>query len=224
MSNAWQFLLIDPLVKLLVFLYERVVFQDLGVAIILLTIMIRTILAPLFYRSMRQQSAMRKIQPHVKCIQDKHKHDREAQGKALMALYKEHGVNPFSGIALLFVQLPILIALYQVFLSPPVGLDYSFLGLINLQEPSSILVVIAAFFQYVLGVMSVGKNMPPNDPGAAMMKNMIVIGPLITVVVLYSLPAAVGVYWITTTVYSMAQQAHVNRIYGTHTTSSQKNS
>lgn len=199
------------------FLYASAAFRDLGVAIILLTVMIRTVLAPLFYRSMRQQTAMKKIQHHVKAIQDRHKDDREAQGKALMDLYREHGVNPLAGIALLFVQLPVLIALYQVFLYLPSGLNQSFLGLINLADRSIIMVAIAASLQYFLGVLSMGKNMSPDDPGAAVARNMVIIGPVITVAVLYSLPAAVGLYWVTTTAYSLVQQAHVNRIYGTHT-------
>ena len=210
--------------SLLVFLYQRVTSHDLGLAIILLTVLIRTVLAPLFYRSLRQQAALRAIQPHVKHIQDKHKNDKEAQGKALMELYKEHGVNPFAGIGLLFVQLPVLIALYQVFLHPPAGLEYSFLGLISLDKGSTIMVAIAACLQYVLGVMSVGKNMSPDDPAMAMARNMTLIGPVITVLVLYSLPSAVGLYWVTTTAYSLVQQIYVNRSYGTHTGRPEKNS
>ena len=220
MSSLFHSLLLDPLIALLGFLYSYV--GDLGISIIILTLLIRSALAPLFYKSLRQQAALRKLQPHIKHIQEKHKGNKEEQGQALMALYKEHGVNPLTSFALLFVQLPILIALYQVFLSPPPGLGQSFLGLINLQERSIILVIIAAFLQYILGVWSMGKNLSHDDPGAKIARNMIVVGPVITVAVLYSLPAAVGLYWVTTTLYSLAQQMHVNRNYGTDTANPSK--
>lgn len=217
MGNLFNTLLRDPLTALLRFLYESVTFGDLGLAIVILTVLIRTALAPLFYKSLRQQSALRKLQPHIKNIQDKHKNDREAQGKALMDLYREHGVNPLASFGLLLVQLPILIALYQVFLSPLPDIDQSFLGLINLQERSTLMVVIAALLQYFLGVLSIDKAAPADDPAARMGRNMAVIGPLITVLVLYSLPAAVGLYWIATTAFSIAQQMHVSARYGKNT-------
>ena len=217
MGNLFNTALRDPLAALLRVLYESVTFGDLGVAIVILTVLIRTALAPLFYKSLRQQAALRKLQPHIKTIQDRHKNDREAQGKALMDLYREHGVNPLTSFGLLLIQLPILIALYQVFLSPLPGIDQSFLGLINLQERSTLMVVIAALLQYFLGILSIDKNAPADDPGARMGRNMAVIGPLITVLVLYSLPAAVALYWIATTAFSIAQQMHVSARYGKNT-------
>lgn len=211
MKALFRYVLFDPLVAALRFLYDFVTFHDLGAAIIVLTIIVRLILYPLFHKSLKQQIKLRVIQPHVKRIQETHKHDREAQGKALFALYKEHGVNPLAGFMLLLVQLPILIALYQVFLYLPEGLNTSFLGLINLHERSTIIVGIAAVLQYFLGVISVGKG-DSKDPALQMARNMIIIGPLLTIIVLYSLPSAVGLYWITTTVFSIIQQMHINKL------------
>lgn len=209
MANLFHLLLINPLLRLLVFLYGSVAFHDLGVAIIILTLLVRLVLYPLFYKSLKQQQVLKKIQPHIQGIQTKHKGDREAQGKALMALYKEHGVNPLMSLALVFVQLPVLIALYQVFINPPPALTQSFLGLISLHDRSIILVVIAALLQYALGVMSMKGN--ATGPAAQTARNMVVIGPVITVAVLWSLPAAVGLYWVTTTLFSIVQQMHVER-------------
>lgn len=209
MANLFHLLLLNPLLRLLVFLYGSVAFHDLGVAIIILTLLVRLVLYPLFYKSLKQQQVLKKIQPHIQGIQTKHKDDREAQGKALMALYKEHGVNPLMSLALVFVQLPVLIALYQVFRSPPPALTQSFLGLISLHERSIILVVIAALLQYALGIMSMKDSVA--GPAAQTARHMVVIGPVITVAVLWSLPAAVGLYWITTTLFSIVQQMHVER-------------
>lgn len=212
MANLFHLLLLDPLLRLLIFLYEGVAFHDLGVAIIILTILVRLILYPLFYKSLKQQAVLKKIQPHIQEIQTKHKEDREAQGKALMALYKEHGVNPLMSLVLVFVQLPVLIALYQVFRNPPPELTQSFLGLIGLHEPSTILVGFAALLQYYLGTISIGRSADKSSSTAAQTaRNMVIIGPVITVAVLWSLPSAVGLYWVVTTLFSIAQQMHVER-------------
>src|SRR6185437_4294676 len=105
-----------PILNLLIYFYQTVALHDLGLAIIFVTIFLRLILYPFFHTGAKQQMLMQRIQPHVKKIQEQHKSDREAQAKALMELYKEHGVNPFSSILLLVIQLPILIALYRIIL------------------------------------------------------------------------------------------------------------
>jgi len=218
MKNLFNFLLFDPLRNTLVFLYENITFGDLGFAIILLTVIVRLALYPLFYKSLKQQRVLKKIQPHIHAIQAKHKDSREEQGKALMALYKEHGVNPLMSLSLIFVQIPILIALYQVFLVPRPEFTSLFLGVIDLHSRSIILVALAAILQYVLGVMSIAGNVKDTSPAAQTARNMVLIGPVITVAVLWSMPAAIGVYWVTTTLFSILQQLHIERIFlhGTH--------
>src|SRR5580700_11382203 len=114
MTYLYHILFKWPLLNLLVFLYETLAFRDLGLAIILLTLLIRFILFPFFHKGAKQQMLMQRIQPKVKKIQETHKDDREKQTKALMELYKEHGVNPFSSIVLLIIQIPVMLGLYYV--------------------------------------------------------------------------------------------------------------
>ena len=97
--------------KLLVILYGFT--HNYGVAIILLTILIRLILYPLMQKQMVSMREMQKIQPLMKAVQDKYKDDKERLNKELMALYKEHKVNPMSGCLPLLIQMPILILLFQ---------------------------------------------------------------------------------------------------------------
>src|SRR5580692_4740755 len=146
-----------PILNLLIFFYQTIAFHDLGLAIILVTIALRLILYPFFHTGAKQQMLMQRIQPHVKKIQEDHKDDREKQAQALMALYKEHGVNPFSSIILLIIQLPILLALYRIilyelagaativglysFVHAPTSINSMFLGLFNLQAKNIYLVV-----------------------------------------------------------------------------------
>jgi len=103
--------LITIVTKLLTMLYGFT--HNYGVAIILLTILIRLILYPLMQKQMVSMREMQKIQPLMKAVQDKYKNDKERLNKELMALYKEHKVNPMSGCLPLLIQMPILILLFQ---------------------------------------------------------------------------------------------------------------
>lgn len=221
---------IQPLFNALIFLYQYVAFQDLGAAIILLTVIIRVVLFPLFYKSFRNQTILQKLQPEIQKIQHDHKHDRERQAKAMLELYRHHKVNPFSGFLLILVQLPVLIALYHVFytglsdealknlysfLSPPETLNHFFIGLIDLSSRSTIIVVLSAFFQYLQGRVSLPKNVDSSSQAARMAKQMVWLGPALTIAVLYTMPAAVGVYWLTTSLFSLVQQVYINKkVYG----------
>ena len=217
-----------PLFNALVFLYQTAAVEDLGIAIILLTLTIRLILYPLFYKSYKNQTLLQKIQPEIKKIQHDHKNNRERQAQEMLALYKQHKVNPFSSFFLLLVQLPILIALYRVFLrgfngealtdlysfvAAPSDFNNSLLGLINLAEPHIIIVGLAAAAQYFQGKLSLAKT--PRNQGASgaerITRQMVFIGPALTLVILYSLPSAVGLYWLTTSIFSLVQQIFINR-------------
>ncbi len=213
MSTLFHNFIYQPLYETLLFLYSTVAFQDLGIAIILLTILVRIVLFPLFYKSSKNQMILQKLQPALQKIQQDHKHDKEKQAQAMMELYKTHQVNPFSSFLMLFIQLPILIALYQVFLGSLPNIHSSFLGLINLQDRNIIIVGLAAITQYFQGSLA----LPKPTPGQALStaekvgRQMVFLGPALTVLILSSLPAAVGLYWITTSVFSIFQQIYINK-------------
>ena len=101
-----------PLFNLLVALFQ-IPFFDFALAIIVFTIIIRTILAPLFVKQIRSQKEMQRMQPLIREVQRKHKGNRQKVSEETMALYKEHGVNPAAGCLPVILQLPILFALYQ---------------------------------------------------------------------------------------------------------------
>jgi YidC/Oxa1 family membrane protein insertase len=101
-----------PLFNLLVALYE-IPFFDFALAIIVFTVVIRTILAPLFIRQIRSQKEMQRVQPLIREVQRKHKGNRQKMYEEQQAIYREHGVNPAAGCLPVLLQLPILFALYQ---------------------------------------------------------------------------------------------------------------
>ncbi|MEK7110732.1 MAG: YidC/Oxa1 family membrane protein insertase, partial [Patescibacteria group bacterium] len=163
MGYLYNEILHRPLLNGLVFLYNTVAFHDLGLAIVILTILIRIVLFPLFQKSAHYQTKMQRLQPELSRINKTHADNKERQLEATMALYREHGLNPFSGIFLLLVQLPILIALYQIFLNSltaeslnglyafvarPETLNATLFGVINLTKSSMVMVVLAALAQF----------------------------------------------------------------------------
>jgi YidC/Oxa1 family membrane protein insertase len=105
-------LILNPFVTLLTFLYS-ILGQNIVLAIVVFTILVRVAILPLTAQQQRSAKEMQKLQPELKKLQDKYKNDREKLAQEQMALYKEHGVNPFGGCLPLLIQFPILIGLYQ---------------------------------------------------------------------------------------------------------------
>ncbi len=228
MGNFFHIVLYRPLFNALIFFYNTIAWGDLGISIILLTILIRLILFPIFQKSVRNQTILQKIQPKIKKIQEDHKHDKEKQAKELLSLYKEHKVNPFSGFLFLLIQLPILIILYQLFLkgltaasfvdlygfiAAPKNFQALFLGLINLKNRSILLVVLAAAAQFFQGRLALPKVDKAQElsPAERITRQMVFTGPLITIFIFFNLPAAVSLYWLTSSMFSIGQQVIINK-------------
>jgi len=110
-SALWNGIL-DALGQVLAFIYQ--IIPNYGVAIILLTLLIRLVLLPLGIKQVRSMQAMQAVQPKVKELQKKYKSDKQKLNEETMKLYREHGVNPLSGCLPLLAQLPVLIALFAV--------------------------------------------------------------------------------------------------------------
>lgn len=230
-GSIFNTLLYKPLLNLLVFLYENVTFHDLGLAIILITIVVRVILLPLFEKQTRYQLIMQKIQPKIKEAEKKHKGDREKQTAAMMEIYKEHKTNPFSGFLVLFIQIPILIALYKIisavlgsnfgddlysFISKPESINIMFLGLINLGKANILIVVLAAAAQFFQAKTAMFKKKEGEEetPQEKAGRTMVYIAPLLTIFLFYNFPAAISLYWLAGSVFSVVQQIIIKKKIG----------
>jgi YidC/Oxa1 family membrane protein insertase len=117
--NYWNLLLVNPILNVLVAFYKGFEYLHvpgpLGFAVIGLTIIIRLLLYPLMQAQLKSARKMQNLKPHLDALNVKHKNDKQALQQAQLALYKEHGINPAAGCLPLLVQMPVLIALYNVF-------------------------------------------------------------------------------------------------------------
>ena len=112
--NLFDTVVVQPIFNLLVLIYSVVPGADFGIALIIVTIIIRFLLWPLVKKQLHQVKVMRKIQPELARIKKKNKGNKQVEGMQMLELYKKHGINPFRTIGILLIQLPIFIALYRV--------------------------------------------------------------------------------------------------------------
>ena len=201
--NSWFY---GPMVSTLHFLYG--ITGDVGLSIIILTIFIRVVLYPLFYRGAKDQLALQILQPKIKELQEKYKDDKELQAKEIMALYKENKTNPFSGFLVLLVQIPIFLSLFYTFKDGVTDASFdsfSLLGLINLKSGSVILTFLAAALQYFQLKMAAKAAKSPTPAFLEW------LGPGLTVVILWRLPGALALYWSVSNLFSLLQQWYLNQ-------------
>ncbi len=239
MNSFWflyQQILYRPLFNALVFLTALLPGHDVGLAIILLTLLVRFILLPLSHKSLTTQRKLKELEPEIKKIRDGSK-DKADEGRKTMELYREHGVSPFSGCLTLLVQLPILIALYQVFwqgisfsgvelysfVSRPDFFQIKLFGLLDLAGKSWVLAGLAAvsqFFQIKLAmpVVPKGGGSMQNEFSRAFAIQSRYILPLVIFYISLSLPAALSLYWTVTNIFGIVHESLVKyragNIYG----------
>ena len=230
MIEIYNTIIYNPILNLLVGLYNIFPIQDIGIVIILVTLLIRIILSPFMHKSLKSQKSLSALQPKMNELRDKHKEDREAQAKAMMDLYKEHKVNPLSSCLPVLIQLPILIALYQVFskalkgnldglysfVTNPGTLDPRFLGLIDLSHPNIAFALLAGLVQFWQSKMITAwqGNQDSQDTTAKSMNiSMTYFLPILTIAFAWTLPAGLPLYWIVTTFFAVAQQYYVQRTH-----------
>ena len=211
-----------PLLNGLVAIYLLLPYRDLGLAIIVLTLVVRLILHPTISQTVRSQRAMVRVQPRLREIQERFKHDKEAQARETMALYRKEGVHPLSGCLPLLIQLPVLIGLYQLFWKGLALTDRSLLypflppfdvfnpvafGLFDLTRPHVALALAAGLSQLLQGFFT--PQPPAQQAGefhTVMQWQARYIFPLIIAAISWSLPSALAFYWTVFNVLAILHQ------------------
>ena len=197
-----------PLLDLLRWIYKYV--GNYGVAIIILTIIVRLVLFPLTLKGMKSMKRMQQLAPRMKKLQEKYKNNKEKLNQEMMAMYRKNKVNPLGGCLPMLLQLPVFFALYSS-LSSAVELRHApFLFWINdLSQPDGLgitplLMGVSMFFQQKLTPQSAMM-----DPTQAKIMQML---PIIFTFFTFTFPAGLTIYWLTSNCLSILQQLVLNRI------------
>lgn len=230
MHTLWNTFIYEPVYNLLVFIANYLTFKDVGLAVILLTVIIRFLLLPLSKKSIVSQYKMRELQPKLDAIKAQGL-SKEEESRQQFALYKTEGINPFSGCLYLLIQLPILFALYFSFIkgiSQPEHLygflntDHlknSLLGLIDITKPFLPLAILAGITQALQAFLA---PKPPTSSDSSFqgqftkslsMQTKYVL-PLIIIFISAKLAAAVALYWVITNIFSILQELYFRKKLG----------
>lgn len=177
-----------------------------GLAIILLTIVIKLVLFPLSQKQMKSMREMQELQPKLKYLQEKYKDDPQTMQMKVMELYKEHGVNPFSGCLPLLIQLPIFMAFYYALIRFKFTENASFIWIPNIANPDPyyILAVLAAVTTFLQQRVSMVDTKDPTQ------KSMLYVMPLFMAWVAATVPAGLPLYWVVFNILGILQQLYVN--------------
>jgi len=235
MIGFFHTILYQPIFNLFVGLYDLVPGNDVGLVILLITILIRLALYPSTSKSIKAQRNMQELQPKMEAIKKQYKDNKQKQTQEIMALYKNNKVNPMSSCLPMLIQLPILIALYMVlrdglastniaqnlysFVPDPGEINSMSFGIFDLSKPNYILAVLAGAAQFVQAkTLSrkqapkiAGKGAKDENMMSMMNKQMLYFMPILTVIIGLQLPAGLTLYWFFSTVLMASQQIILNK-------------
>lgn len=226
MQSIWNNFIYNPIYNALVFSAQNLTAQDVGLAVVLVTVVIRLILLPISKKSVVSQYKMRALEPKLQAIRDR-KLDKQEESKAQFALYKEEGINPFSGCLYMLVQLPILFALYFVFskgIDQPThlysslsteGLRNTLFGLIDITKPFIPLAILAGVTQAIQAFLMPKPQVSGTGFQAQFAQSLSTqtkyILPIIIIFISAKLASAVALYWVITNLFSIAQELYFRK-------------
>lgn len=231
LHTLWNTILYRPLYNLLLLALMVMPNADVGLAVIALTILVKLVLFPLTQKSIESQMKMKALEPELTRIKAEVT-DKAEQSRQTFALYKEKKISPFSSCLLILVQLPVIIALYMVFLhgfagasvAPysflhiPATFNLKFLGLFDLAKKSIVLALIAGVTQYFQGYLAqkrtgkaAGGEGMAGQFAATMQTQMLYVLPVMIVLIAYRVGGAVALYWITSNMVTIGQELYTRR-------------
>lgn len=236
MSYLFHTFFYNPLYNGLILLLSWLPNPDVGVAVILFTAFVKFILFPLSKTAVKTQLKLREIEPQMAAMKEKYKDNREKQAQEMLAMYKTNGINPFSGILLMLIQIPIIFALYFIFfkgglpsidlsllypfvaeavtrISDPINMH--FLGFMDISKPQAILALLAGASQFVqvqLSLPAVAKVANPSfkdDMARSLNVQMRYVLPVFITIVAFNISGAVALYWITGNLFTIGQELYL---------------
>ena len=238
-SYIWHTIFFDPVYNTLIFFVDVFPLGDVGLAIVATVVVVKLVLFPLSIKAVKTQKIMREIEPKLKELKEKFKDKREEQAKAMMEIYREAGMNPFASIAVMFLQIPFVIALYLAVSSgggialPALNIDilYSFiptpdqvtmimLGAFDIASKSLPLALVAGITQFISTRYAMPALAPkkadatPNfkdDFARNMNLQMRYVMPVVIVFVAYAFSAAIALYFVVSNLMTLLQEYVVRK-------------
>lgn len=225
LGNFWNLVFIQPITFSLQWLSQLT--GNVGVAILVLTIIIQLLLTPLRLPSLKSAQKIKKLAPKLDELKNRFQDDKMALAQAQMDLYKEHGVNPLGGILPTLLSIPIIIALYRVLLSTLgniEGFSTQFLWLdVTKSDAWYLLPIGVALVQFIMSKQIAGtsasvkedkqskEGKQKSDQGSDEVMQMVqsqmkYLFPVMSGIITASLPAGIGIYWFTSVVFAIIQQ------------------
>ena len=203
---GWFTVIAKPLLYTLKFFYNYV--GNYGIAIIIITIILKALFFPLTHKSYKSMKDMQKIQPKMAALKEKYKDDRDAMNKAVMELYREHKVNPMGGCLPMVVQIPVFFALYKALMFS-IELRHApfFLWVTDLADKDPYYVT-----PVIMGIsMFVQQKMTPSQMDPIQQKMMLAL-PVVFTFMFLSFPSGLVLYWLVNNILTIGQQMYINKL------------
>ena len=228
MSYIFNTFFYNPLYNALVYLIDIIPGGDVGIGVILLTLVVSFLLFSISKNAIRSQMKLKEIEPELALI--KQNPDKQEQAKLMIALYQKHHINPFSMILLLILQIPILFALYYVFyrgglpqihteilysfIKVPAQVNMNFLGILDISQKSWVVALIAGITQFIQAKLvapatlpkTEGKGSLSQDFARSMQMQMKYTFPAIIFFIGLGFPSALPLYWSTRNLFTIGQE------------------
>ncbi len=233
MSYIFNTFFYNPIYNGLVYLIDILPNGDAGIAVVLITIAVSLILFSVSKKAIKTQIRMKEMEPEMRAIRENTK-DKQEQALKMMVLYKKYEMNPFSMIFLVILQIPVLFALYFVFLkgglpdihpellysfvSVPETVSMNMLGILDISQKSLILAILAGVTQFIQARIATPKNPPKSDNPSfkddfqrSLNVQMKYVFPVIIGFISAGFPAALPLYWTTRNIFMTVQEIYVKR-------------
>ncbi len=234
MSSIFNAIIYKPLYNGFIILIDFFPWLDVGVLLIVFTVIVKFILYPLSRKAVVAQMELKKLEPELNKIKEQYKDNKEEQARKTMALYKDRNINPFSSIFVALIQIPIILALYFIFTRSgfpvindsllysftqhPSVIDMNFLGLVNIGHKSiflSLLAAISSYFQMRFSMPAAPKkegNPSFKDDLARSMSLQMRYGfPVIVFFISYSISGVIALYWLTSNIFTLFQEMIIRK-------------
>ena len=221
-ESLWNSFIVKPIAFVIIFLGKFV--KNYGLAVIIISLLIRLIAYPVTRKTAMQSELMQKAQPELNKIQKKYagKQDEESmmkQNQEMLAVYQKYNINPIGGCLFSFLQLPIFIAFFEALQRTPVIFEDKFLGL-QLGTTPAVGIGSSTFYIYAILVLLIGltthlsfkmnsaSSAMTDDPTMKMMPTMMTIMIIVTSIFM---PSGLGIYWVTSNLFTIVQNYLVKR-------------